>query len=121
MTSQTSSQLRQALIKQTQVWQPLVLHQQSLQDFTMSYVTQRIWNDFMQEFEQATSKGVFNTVEKNFRKISDTDYCGHCGSNFDIGFPGISSRTFSRSATKPGYDLRPGNWECCGFLRYHRR
>ena len=68
MSSQTSSQLRQALIKQTQVWQPLVLHQQSLQDFTMSYVTQRIWNDFMQEFEQATSKGVFNTVEKNFRR-----------------------------------------------------
>ena len=34
----------------------------------MSYVTQRIWNDFMQEFEQATSKGVFNTVEKNFRR-----------------------------------------------------
>ena len=68
MNAQTSSQLRQALIKQTQVWQPLVLHQQSLQDFTMSYVTQRIWNDFMQEFEQATSKGVFNTVEKNFRR-----------------------------------------------------
>ena len=68
MNSQTSSQLRQTLIKQTQVWQPLVLHQQSLQDFTMSYVTQRIWNDFMQEFEQATSKGVFNTVEKNFRR-----------------------------------------------------
>ncbi len=68
MSSQTSSQLRQALIKQTQVWQPLVLHQQSLQDFTMSYVTQRIWNDFMQEFEQATSNGVFNTVEKNFRR-----------------------------------------------------
>jgi len=68
LSSQTSSQLRQALIKQTQVWQPLVLHQQSLQDFTMSYVTQRIWNDFMQEFEQATSKGVFNTVEKNFRR-----------------------------------------------------
>jgi hypothetical protein len=68
MSSQTSSQLRQALIKQTQVWQPLLLQQQSLQDFTMSYVTQRIWNDFMQEFEQATSKGVFNTVEKNFRR-----------------------------------------------------
>jgi hypothetical protein len=68
MNAQTSSQLRQALIKQIQVWQPLVLHQQSLQDFTMSYVTQRIWNDFMQEFEQATSKGVFNTVEKNFRR-----------------------------------------------------
>ncbi|MGZ3609363.1 MAG: hypothetical protein ACXVBU_04790 [Ktedonobacteraceae bacterium] len=68
MNAQTSSQLRQALIKQTQVWQPLVLHQQSLQDFTMSFVTQRIWNDFMQEFEQATSKGVFNTVEKNFRR-----------------------------------------------------
>jgi len=68
MNAQTSSQLRQALIKQAQVWQPLVLHQQSLQDFTMSYVTQRIWNDFMQEFEQATSKGVFNTVEKNFRR-----------------------------------------------------
>ena len=68
MNAQTSSQLRQTLIKQTQVWQPLVLHQQSLQDFTMSYVTQRIWNDFMQEFEQATSKGVFNTVEKNFRR-----------------------------------------------------
>jgi hypothetical protein len=34
----------------------------------MSYVTQRIWNDFMQEFEQATSKGVFSTVEKDFRK-----------------------------------------------------
>ena len=68
MSSQTSSQLRQALIKQTQFWQPVLLHQQSLQDFTMSYVTQRIWNDFMQEFEQATSKGVFNTVEKNFRR-----------------------------------------------------
>ncbi len=68
LNAQTSSQLRQTLIKQTQVWQPLVLHQQSLQDFTMSYVTQRIWNDFMQEFEQATSKGVFNTVEKNFRR-----------------------------------------------------
>jgi hypothetical protein len=68
MNAQTSSQLRQTLIKQTQVWQPLVLHQQSLQDFTMSYVTQRIWNDFMQEFEQATSKGVFTTVEKNFRR-----------------------------------------------------
>ncbi|HEY6286320.1 MAG TPA: hypothetical protein VIX20_11700, partial [Ktedonobacteraceae bacterium] len=68
MSSQTSSQLRQALITQTQVWQPLLLHHQSLQDFTMSYVTQRIWNDFMQEFEQATSKGVFSTVEKDFRK-----------------------------------------------------
>ena len=68
MSPQTSSRLRQALIKQTQVWQPLLLHQQSLQDFTMSYVTQRIWNDFMQEFEQAASKGVFNTVEKDFRR-----------------------------------------------------
>jgi hypothetical protein len=68
MSSQTSSQLRQALITQAQVWQPLLLHHQSLQDFTMSYVTQRIWNDFMQEFEQATSKGVFSTVEKDFRK-----------------------------------------------------
>jgi hypothetical protein len=68
MSSQTSSQLRQALVKQSQVWQPLLLHQQSLQDFTMSYVTQRIWNDFMQEFEQATSKGVFDTVGRDIRR-----------------------------------------------------
>jgi hypothetical protein len=68
MSSQTSSQLRQALVKQSQVWQPVLLHQQSLQDFTMSYVTQRIWNDFMQEFEQATGKGVFDTVGRDVRR-----------------------------------------------------
>jgi hypothetical protein len=68
MSSQTSSQLRQALVKQSQVWQPLLLHQQSLQDFTLSYVTQRIWNDFMKEYEQATRKGVFDTFGRDIRR-----------------------------------------------------
>ena len=68
MSPQTSSQLRQTLIKQAQVWQPLLQHQQSLQDFTLSYVTERIWSDFMQQFEQATSQGLFSTVEKSVRR-----------------------------------------------------
>jgi hypothetical protein len=68
MSPQTSTHLRQTLIKQAQVWQPLLLHQQSLQDFTLSYVTERIWSDFMQEFEQATSQGLFSTVEKSARR-----------------------------------------------------
>src|SRR5260370_42570386 len=52
ITPQTSSQLRLALVQQAEIWQPLLLHQQSLLDFTTQYVTQRILNDFMGTFEK---------------------------------------------------------------------
>jgi hypothetical protein len=58
MTQQTSSQLRLAIVQQAEIWQPLLLHQQSLLDFTTQYVTQRILTDFMGAFERATSKEI---------------------------------------------------------------
>ncbi|HYX50299.1 MAG TPA: hypothetical protein VE843_11185, partial [Ktedonobacteraceae bacterium] len=64
MTPQTSSLLRLALVQQAQIWQPLLLHQQSLLDFTTQYVTQRILNDFMGAFEQAIN----TSLQKEFRK-----------------------------------------------------
>ena len=64
MTPQTSSQLRLALVQQAEIWQPLLLHQQSLLDFTTQYVTQRIVNDFMGSFERAIS----TSLQKEFRK-----------------------------------------------------
>jgi hypothetical protein len=68
MTWETSNQLRLSLIQQAQVWQPLLLCQQSLRTFTTQYVTQRIWNDFMQEFEQAARTDLLNPLEKQARK-----------------------------------------------------
>ena len=58
MTQQVSSQLRLALVQQAEIWQPLLLHQQSLLDFTTQYVTQRILNDFMGSIEMATAKEI---------------------------------------------------------------
>ncbi|MBV9231871.1 MAG: hypothetical protein JOZ18_21355 [Chloroflexi bacterium] len=51
MLSEKSETLRLALIQQADVWQSLVLCQQSLQSFTVQTVTQRILNDFMQTFQ----------------------------------------------------------------------
>jgi hypothetical protein len=68
MTWETSNQLRLSLIQQPQVWQPLLLCQQSLRMFTTQYVTQRIWNDFMQEFEQAAQTDLLNPLEKQARR-----------------------------------------------------
>src|SRR5229473_2866069 len=70
MTWETSSQLRLALIQQAEVWQSLLAGHQSLRDFTTSLVTQRIWNDFSQELEQAISKGLLNPVEKQIRRYA---------------------------------------------------
>jgi hypothetical protein len=64
MTWQTSSQLRLALVQQAEIWQPLLLRQQSLLDFTTQYVTQRIWNDFMSAFEKA----IQTSLQKEFRR-----------------------------------------------------
>lgn len=68
MTWETSSQLRLALIQQAEVWQSLLAGHQSLRDFTTGLVTQRIWNDFSQELEQAISKGLLNPVERQLRR-----------------------------------------------------
>ena len=68
MTWQTSNQLRLSLIQQAEIWQPLLLAQQSLRTFTTQYVTQRIWNDFMQEFEQAARNDLLNPLEKQARR-----------------------------------------------------
>jgi hypothetical protein len=68
MKWETSSQLRLALIQQAEVWQSLLAGHQSLRDFTTSLVTQRIWNDFSQELEQAISKGLLNPVEQQIRR-----------------------------------------------------
>jgi len=70
MTWETSSQLRLALIQQAEVWQSLLAGHQSLRDFTASLVTQRIWNDFSQELEQAISKGLLNPVEQQIRRYA---------------------------------------------------
>lgn len=64
MTQQTSSDLRLALVQQAETWQPLLLHQQSLLDFTTQYVTQRILNDFMGTFEQAIN----TSIQREFKK-----------------------------------------------------
>ena len=64
MTWRTSSQLRLALVQQAEIWQPLLLRQQSLQDFTTQYVTQRILNDFMGTFEKATSKEIQDQIRR---------------------------------------------------------
>ena len=67
MTWETSSQLRLALIQQAKVWQSLLAGHQSLRNFTTGLVTQRIWNDFSQELEQAISTSLLNPVEKKSR------------------------------------------------------
>lgn len=64
MTWQVSSQLRLALIQQTEIWQALLLCQQTLQDFTAAHITQRICSDFMKDLEQAAQEGRLNPVEK---------------------------------------------------------
>lgn len=64
MNRQTSINLRLALVQQAEIWQPLLLHQQSLLDFTTQYVTQRILNDFMRECEQAASQEIQNEITK---------------------------------------------------------
>ena len=64
MSWQTSRNLRLALVQQAEIWQPLLLHQQSLLDFTTQYVTQRILNDFMYEFEKATSQEMQNQIRR---------------------------------------------------------
>jgi hypothetical protein len=64
MNWQTSSNLRLTLVQQAEIWQPLLLHQQSLLDFTTQYVTQRILNDFMSEFEQAAGQEIQNEIRK---------------------------------------------------------
>lgn len=68
MAWETSSRLRLSLIQQAGVWQPLLLCQQSLSTFTTQYVTQRIWNDFIQEFEMAAHNELFNPLEKEARR-----------------------------------------------------
>jgi len=70
MAWETSSQLRLALIQQAEVWQSLLAGHQSLRDFTTGLVTQRIWNDFSQELEQAISEGLLNPVEKQIRRYA---------------------------------------------------
>ncbi len=57
----TSKTLRTELIQQSTVWQSLILSQQGLRSFTVETVTQKILNDFMQDFEEATSKEIFNS------------------------------------------------------------
>jgi hypothetical protein len=64
MNKDTSKALRLALVQQAEIWQPLLLHQQSLLDFTTQYVTQHILNDFMNECEQATSQEIQNEIKK---------------------------------------------------------
>jgi len=64
MTWQSSSQLRLALVQQAEIWQPLLLRQQSLLDFNTRYVTQRILNDFMGSFEKATSQEIQDQIRR---------------------------------------------------------
>jgi hypothetical protein len=64
MSWQTSRNLRLALVQQAEIWQPLLLHQQSLLDFTTQYVTQRILNDFMDAFEKATGKEIQDQIRR---------------------------------------------------------
>ena len=68
MTGDTSTQLRMTLIQQAGIWRPLLLRHQSLQDYSIQRVTQRIWNDFMQEAGQAIQEDVLNPVEKDARR-----------------------------------------------------
>ncbi len=56
----TSKTLRTELIQQSTVWQSLILGQQGLRSFTVETVTQKILNDFMQDFEEAARKEIFN-------------------------------------------------------------
>jgi hypothetical protein len=64
MNWQTSRTLHLALVQQAEIWQPLLLHQQSLLNFTTQYVTQRILNDFMSDFEQAAGQEIQNEIRK---------------------------------------------------------
>ena len=42
------------------MWQSLILYQQGLRSLTVETVTQKILNDFMQNFEKAAGKEIFN-------------------------------------------------------------
>jgi len=45
------------------VWLSLILYQQGLQSFTLDIVSQKIMNDFMQDFEQAAKNEIFKSKE----------------------------------------------------------
>jgi amino acid transporter len=49
------------LTQQSIVWQSLILYQQGLRSFTVETVTQKILNEFMQDFEEAAGKEIFNS------------------------------------------------------------
>jgi hypothetical protein len=68
MTWVTSSQLRLVLIRQSGIWQLLLLGQQSLLHFANEEdITQRITADFALELERATRFDLFTPVERKFR------------------------------------------------------
>ena len=56
-----SKTLRTELTQQSTVWQSLILYQQGLRSFTVETVTQKILNEFMQDFEEAAGKEIFNS------------------------------------------------------------
>src|SRR5947209_17399634 len=55
-----SKTLRTELTQQSTVWQSLILYQQGLRSFAVETVTQKILNVFMQDFEEAARKEIFN-------------------------------------------------------------
>src|SRR5437588_2322611 len=55
-----SKTLRTELTQQSTVCQSLILYQQGLRSFTVETVTQKILNEFMQDFEKAARKEIFN-------------------------------------------------------------
>lgn len=58
-----SEALRIALIQQADVWQSLLLCQQSLQSFSVQRVTQKILNNFMEKFQSFASQGLSQAAQ----------------------------------------------------------
>lgn len=59
-----SHRLQVGLIQQADTWQAILTFQQSLRDFSNESITQKIINDFMNDFEQAVAKEIKNDGKK---------------------------------------------------------
>jgi hypothetical protein len=67
-----SESLRIALIQQADVWQSLVLCQQNLQSFSVQSVTQKILNNFMQNFQSFARQSLSQTAQASTQDIAAT-------------------------------------------------
>lgn len=65
-----SESLRIALIQQADVWQSLILCQQSLQSFSVQSVTQKILNNFMEKFQSFASQGLSRAAQGEAQDIA---------------------------------------------------